>query len=126
MERGLGWILFAWLMLLVAGVISVIDGISALAYSAFFADYGARFVAGNIRIWGWIALVMGIVEIVAAISVWRGGEFGRVAGIVIAAFSIFVQLFWIPIVPLWALISMVLAILVIYGLTVHGGRGKEA
>jgi hypothetical protein len=37
MERGLGWILSAWLMLLVAGIMSVIDGVAALSSSSFFS-----------------------------------------------------------------------------------------
>lgn len=73
MDRGIGWILFAWLMLLVAGVMSLIDGIVALSQSSFFHDYGAHYVASNLTTWGWVALIIGVVEIIAAVSVWRGG-----------------------------------------------------
>ncbi len=126
MREGEGWIMFAWIMLLVAGVMGVIDGIVALSRSSFFTTVGAHYVASNLTTWGWIALIIGIVEIVAAFSVIRGGEFGRWAGIIIAAVSMFIWLFWIPIVPFWALFIMFLDMLVIYGLAVYGGQRREA
>lgn len=122
MQKGQGWVLFAWLMLLIAGVIGVIDGVAALSQSSFFDDYGAHYVAGSLSTWGWVALIMGIVTIFAAGSVWRGGSFGRWAGILIAGLNVLVQLSWIPIVPFWALFVMLLDILVIYGLAVYGGE----
>jgi hypothetical protein len=122
MREGEGWILFAWLILLTAGVLSLIDGIVALSRSSFFDSYGAHYVASNLTAWGWVALILGIVMILAAFSVWRGGVFGRWAGITIAAVSLILWLFWIPIVPFWALFIMFLDVLVIYGLAVYGGQ----
>jgi hypothetical protein len=125
MDRGIGWILFAWLMLLVAGVMSLIDGIVALSQSSFFHDYGAHYVASNLTTWGWVALIIGVVEIIAAVSVWRGGSFGRWFGILVAAISLILTLFWIPIVPFWALMIMLIDVLVIYGLAVYGGQHER-
>jgi hypothetical protein len=125
MREGEGWIVFAWIMLLVAGIMGVIDGIVALSQSSFFTAYGAHYVASNLNTWGWVALIIGIVEIAAAFSVMRGGAFGRWAGILIAGVSMFVWLFWIPIVPFWALTIMFLDVLVIYGLAVYGGQREN-
>ena len=122
MRQGEGWILFAWLMLLVAGIMGVINGIIALSQSSFFHDYGAHYVASNLTTWGWVAIIMGIVTILAGASVWRGGQWGRWFGIIIAGIGVLVQLTWIPIVPFWALFIMFLDILVIYGLAVYGGE----
>lgn len=122
MHKGEGWVLFAWMMLLIAGVIGVIDGIVALSRSTFFDEVGAHYIASDVSLWGWIALIVGIVTICAAASVWRGGSFGRWAGILIAGINVLVQLAWIPIVPFWALFVMFLDVLVIYGLAVYGGE----
>ena len=118
--------LFAWFMLLCAGVMGIINGIVALSQSSFFRDYGAHYVASNLTTWGWVALIVGVVEIAAAVSVWRGGSFGRWAGIIVAGISMFIWLLWIPIVPFWALFIMLLDVLVIYGLAVYGGQRREA
>ena len=125
MRQGEGWILFAWVMLLVAGIMSIIDGIVALSQSSFFHDVGAHYVASNLTTWGWIVLILGIVELIAAASVWRGGSFGRWVGILIASISLIIWLFWIPIVPFWALFIMLLDVLVIYALAIYGGQGRE-
>jgi hypothetical protein len=125
-REGEGWILFAWLMLLVAGVMGVIDGIVALSRSSFFVATGAHYVASNLTTWGWVALIIGIVEIAAAVSVWRGGSFGRWVGIIVAGISMILWLFWIPMEPFWALFIMLLDILVIYGLALYGGQKREA
>lgn len=122
MKEGQGWLVFAWLMLLISGVMAVADGIIALSRSSFFDAYGANYVAGDLATWGWIALILGIATIVAAFSVWKGGAFGRWFGIGIASVGVIVQLGWIPIVPFWALAIMLLDILVIYGLAVYGGQ----
>ena len=126
MDKGDGWILYAWLMLLVAGIMGIIDGIIALSQSSFFTDYGAHYIAGNLTTWGWVALIMGILAVVAAFSVIRGGVFGQWFGITVACVSVIVQLTWIPIVPFWALFIMLLDILVIYGLAVYGGNQDAA
>jgi hypothetical protein len=126
MEKGLGWIMFAWIMLITAGVMNVINGIVALGNTSFWTDYGAVYVYGDLRTWGWILLIWGIVLLIAAASVYAGGQFGRWIGIIAAGVNVFMQMLFIPAYPFWALFVMVLDILVIYGLTVYGGQGEDA
>jgi hypothetical protein len=125
MNKGLGWIMFAWIMLITAGVLNIIDGVVALGKTSFWTDYGAVYVYGDLRTWGWIVLIWGIVLCFAAASVWRGGGFGRWLGIFAAAINLFLQMFFLPAYPFWALTIMVLDVLVIYGLTVYGGSTQE-
>jgi hypothetical protein len=121
MEKGTGWILFAWLMILTAGIMSIIDGIVGLSKSSFFTETGSRYVFSDLRTWSWVVLILGILQLIAAVSVWRGGQFGRWYGIGMAIVSLIVWLSWIPIYPFWALTIMVLDVLVIYALAVYGG-----
>ena len=125
MNKGLGRIMFAWVMLLTAGIMNIIDGVVALGQTKFWTDYGAVYVYGDLRTWGWIVLIWGIVLCFAAASVWRGGGFGRWLGIFAAAINLFLQMFFLPAYPFWALTIMALDVLVIYGLTVYGGSTQE-
>jgi len=120
MHKGLGWILFAWFMLLIAGVMNVIDGIVALGRHEFFRSAGAHYVVANLTTWGWVVLIWGILQILAAFSVWRAGAFGRWAGIVAAGVNLVIQMVFLPAYPAWALSVMVIDIIVIYGLAVYG------
>lgn len=55
----------------------------------------------------------------------RGGSFSRWLGIDMGVIGVLVWLSWIPIVPFWAILVMILNILVIYGLAVYGGEDYE-
>ncbi len=123
-DRGEGWILYSWLILVIGGGLAILEGIVALSRASFFTASGAHYVAGSLRTWGWVELIVGIVAVLAGMSVVRGGAFGRWAGIIVAGVSLFAQMFWVPIVPFWALTVMFLDVLVIYGLAVYGGRIK--
>src|SRR5215475_12192315 len=65
-EKGAGWLIFAASMLGLVGILSIIDGIVALSRSRFYTNYGnATYVFSDLRTWGWITLVIGILAIVA-------------------------------------------------------------
>ena len=81
-----GWWTFAAILLAISGTLNVIWGISAIGNSHFFTQH-AHYVAGSLRTWGWIAVILGALELVAAGSLFGGGEFGRWFGIFAAAFT---------------------------------------
>ena len=125
MQKGLGWILFAWIMLLSAGVMNILKGIAALDQTKFWTDYGAVYVYGDLRTWGWILLIWGVLLVLAAVSVWKGGSFGRWIGIFAATLNLFFQFMFLPAYPFWALTIMAIDVMVIYGLAVYGGDALE-
>lgn len=123
-ETGSGWVLFAWIMLAFAGVMNIVHGLTAFANSKFFtAD--AVYIFGDVRTWGWIMLVFGIVELLAAASIWRGGEFGRWAGIVIAGLNAIAHIGTMQAYPFWSIVIIAFDVLIIYALAVYGGRRNE-
>jgi uncharacterized membrane protein (DUF2068 family) len=126
MGKGLGWILFAWFMLLIAGVMNVIDGIAALGSKEFFKTHAAVTLANNLHTWGWIVLIWGVLQIAASVSIWRAAAFGRWFGILAAGVNIFIQMLFLPTYPVFALSIMVIDVLVIYGLAVYGERDVAA
>ena len=97
-----------------------INGFIALYNADAIEELGGVYVVGNLTTWGWIAIILGALGIAAAFSVIRGGTFGIWFGILAASVQMIVQLFWIPIVPFWALTIIVLDVLVIYNLAVYG------
>jgi hypothetical protein len=123
-QKGAGWVLFAWIMLAFAGVMNVVYGITALANSRFFTEE-AVFVFADLRTWGWITLIFGIAELLAAASVWRGGELGRWVGIVIAGLNAVSHLGTMQAYPFWSIVVIAFDVLVIYALAVYGGRRNE-
>src|SRR5262245_46277121 len=124
-ERGSGWIVFSAVVLGVAGTFNVIDGIVALSKSRFYTA-NAVYVFSDLRTWGWITLIVGIVAICAAFAVVGGAQWARWTGITVAALSAVGQLLFVQAYPWWSLAVFALDILVIYGLAVYGGRARVA
>jgi len=119
--KGAGWILFAAVMFVIAASLNVIWGIAAVSSSHFFVA-NAHYIISGLNTWGWVAIGFGAVEALAALSIWRGGAFGRWFGIVVAGFAALVAMMSIPAYPFWSLALVALYILVIYGLAVYGGK----
>lgn len=120
-QTGAGWVMFAGIMLLIAGVLNVIYGIAAVDNSKFFV-HETQYILSDLNTWGWVTIILGALEILAAFSIWAGGGFGRWFGIFVASLSAIGALLDIPAYPFWSLAIFAMSILIIYGLAAYGGR----
>ncbi len=78
--RGVGGALFAGVLLMIVGVLNFFYGIAAVANSSFYvAD--ERYVFGSLHTWGWITIILGVIQFTAAFSLFAGNTYGRVIGI---------------------------------------------
>jgi hypothetical protein len=119
--EGEGWLVFAGILMAMLSILNIVWGIAAIAESDFFVN-GARYIFSNLNTWGWIILIIGLVQGFAAYSIWAGGQFGRWVGIGVATLSAIGALMSIPAYPLWSLSIFAVDILVIYGLAAYGGK----
>ncbi|HEV7772733.1 MAG TPA: hypothetical protein VGO48_05520 [Conexibacter sp.] len=120
-ERRSGWLLFAGIMIFIAGVLNTIYGIGAISDSKFFVD-DTKYIISSLNTWGWITLIVGVLQLVAAVSIWRGGGFGMVIGMGVAMISAIVALLSIASYPLLSLAIFAVDVLIIYGLATYGGQ----
>lgn len=120
-QTGAGWVMFAGIMLLIAGVLNVIYGIAAVGNSKFFV-HETQYILSDLNTWGWVTIILGALEILAAFSIWSGGGFGRWFGIFVASLSAIGALLSIPAYPFWSLAIFAIDILIIYGLAAYGGQ----
>jgi hypothetical protein len=119
--QGEGWVTFAGIMFMVSSVLNVIWGIAAVSNSHFFVG-NASYILSDLNTWGWVAIGFGAVEALAALSIWRGGAFGRWFGIGIASLALVGAMMSIPAYPIWALVLVAIDVLIIYGLAAYGGE----
>ena len=124
-DRGAGWIAFAGIMLAIIGILNVIYGIAAISNSKFF-NQNADYIVSSLKTWGWITLAIGLIEVLAAGSLWQGGLFGRVIGIFAAALSAIAALLAIPAYPFWSLAIFALSIVIIQQISARGTEGRGA
>ncbi len=118
-ERGVGRAVFAAVYLMIAGVLNIIYGIAAIGHSAFFQSNTHYFFA-SLKSWGWISLILGILEILAALSLIRGDTFGRWFAIFVASLAAIGALLEIPSYPLWSIAIFALSLWIIHGLVGYG------
>jgi hypothetical protein len=124
-ERRSGWVTFAGILLMLSGTLNVIYGIAAIGNSKFF-NQNADYIVSSLKTWGWVTVVIGLIEVLAAASLWRGGLFGRVIGIVAASLSAIAALLAIPAYPFWSLAIFALSIVIIQQIAAHGTEGRGA
>jgi hypothetical protein len=121
---GYGWVLFAGTMLLLLATLNGIDGIAAVSNSKFFTAH-ATYVLSDLNTYGWVLIVISIIQGLVGLGVWMQVKSIRWFGVAIAAVNAIVQLMFIPAYPFWSLTLFTLDILVIYGLIVHGARHQH-
>jgi hypothetical protein len=124
-DRGLGRAMFAVVLLVVGGVLNIIYGIAAIGNSSFFTT-NAHYVFSDLKTWGWISLILGILEIIAAFSLIGGGEYGRWFALVAASLAAIDALLEIPAYPFWSLAVFALSLWIIHGLLLYGGPSTAA
>jgi hypothetical protein len=123
---GLGWVTFAAILLGVAGFWNAIDGILAISSSHVYTA-NSVYVFSDLNTWGWIVLILGITEVLAALALAGGSEFARWFGISVAGINAIGQLMFVPVYPWWGIAMFAVDVLIIYGLAVYGGhRLREA
>jgi hypothetical protein len=119
--QGAGWLAFAGIMILIAAVLNAIWGIAAIDNANFFLE-DQRFILSDLNTWGWIILVIALLQAFAAFSIFSGGGYGRWVGILSASVGAIGALLSIPGYPFWSLCLFLINILVIYGLAAYGGH----
>ncbi len=123
-SRGHGWAAFAATMILIVGVFNVIYGLAAIIEDDYFAADELLF--GDLSLWGWVYLIIGVLQVVTATLIYAGNDFGAVLGIMFAGFNAIAALLSIGAYPLWSVIILVVDGLIIYGLTVYGDALKPS
>jgi hypothetical protein len=124
--RGIRWVALAAVLLGLAGIWNLIEGVLAVSDSNVYAR-DTTFVFSHLHTWGWIMLILGVLQLVAAGALVSGNELARWFGIACAGVNAIGQLMFIPVYPWWGASMFTLDVLIIYGLALYGGaRLREA
>jgi hypothetical protein len=117
--KGAGRAVFVAVLLLIIGVLNIIYGIAAIGNAHFFDN--TQYVFSSLHTWGWITVIVGVIQLTGGFSLMTGGGYGRVIGIIAATIGAFESLLSIGGThPWWSLAIFVLCIYVLHGLIVFG------
>jgi hypothetical protein len=125
-RRGTGWIIFAGIMMIIAGANMFINGAWALNASTAVANTfkgQLLFSDTNLDTWGWIYVIVGGVVLLAGIFVFLRQRWAVMVGILAATVQAVLAFFWI-FSDKWAaaLVVILLDLLVLHALVAYGDR----
>jgi len=116
------WLTFSSIILVFAGVMKIFDSLWAFNAKEDVDRLLTDATLGSTaKTYGWFWLILGILLVAAGFGVLIGSQLGRWFGVIVAVIAAIGTMAWMPYYPVWALTYVVLAILVIYGLAIHGG-----
>ena len=127
--RTSGWVVFAAVLMVMAGIFGMINGLIALIDDQIFIVTEEHIWALDTTTWGWIHLILGALVFFAGLAVTSGVLWARLVGILAVMVHAITQVAFIEAFPFWTLAIMTLDFIVIYALIVHseekagGGEG---
>jgi hypothetical protein len=118
--RGSGRVLFAAILLILAGTINIIYGIGALDDANVFTN-DTRYILTNLNTLGWVLIILGVLQLSGGFSLVAGNTYGRVIGITAGSLGAIGALLSIGGTrPWWSLCVFALCVYVVYGIVVFG------
>jgi hypothetical protein len=119
--RGYGMVVFASILLLVIGFFNMIYGIAAIANSHVFVA-NAHYVIGDLRAWGWVTLILSVLQLIAAGGIVMGNQLARWFAVAVVGINAIEMMFFIPAYPFWALVIIAADVVALWGLCAYGSR----
>jgi hypothetical protein len=123
-----GWIGFAAILMLIMGSIDFLEGLIAVIRKTYYVYTPSQIIIFDVKTWGWLTLLWGIVLIGAGLALGNGASWARWFTIVAASLNVLGQLAWLgsTAYPLWALAGITISVIVIYALVVRWEGYPEA
>ncbi|MBO3746817.1 hypothetical protein J5X84_12130 [Streptosporangiaceae bacterium NEAU-GS5] len=110
------WLSFAGLLSILLGAFNVFEGIVAFAKKSYFLTATGQLLIFNFTTWGWILLIVGIIQIVVGAGILKGMLWARIAGVVLAFLACILHFLFIAAYPFWSIVAIAVSILVMYAL----------
>jgi hypothetical protein len=121
--RGSGWVVFAAIVLITAGIMRIFDAIWAFRYHGVLQQNLEDAIFGrSLKTYGWIYIVAAAVLIVSGFLLFSGSQVARWVGVAAGAAAAISAIWWMPYYPVWSLTYIGIGGFVVYALVVHGGR----
>jgi hypothetical protein len=119
LARRPGLVTFAAIMMCLAGGFQLTWGFVEFANAVYLNSTVYGSFGGHLWLWGIFDIVLAMVSFYVAYEIMMGGRFGFIFGIVIASLSALRWFFYLPAVPMVAIVMLAVDVLVIYGLVAH-------
>ncbi|MEU8799372.1 hypothetical protein [Spirillospora sp. NPDC048819] len=116
-HRTSGWLTFAGTLALVVGAFNIIAGLVALFDDDYYLVGENQILVFDFTAWGWIWLILGIVQIAVGAGIVAGQMWARAVGVFFAVLAAIGHLAFLQAFPIWSVLTIALCVLLIYALT---------
>lgn len=113
-------VFFAGVMILLLGGFEIVWAVVEFLNVAWLATVTYGDFNGLLWLWAILDLILAAAAIYAGYDILRGGTFGRIFGIIVAAVSAVRWFLYLPASPWIGVVMIAVAIIIIYGLVAHG------
>ncbi len=122
--RTSGWLAFAGTLALVIGAFNIIDGLVGLFRDNYYLVGQNQILVFDYTTWGWIWLILGIVQIAVGAAILSGKMWARATGVFFAVVAAIGHLAFLLAFPIWSVLTIALCVLLIYALTAPPAGAK--
>ena len=112
--------------MMLIGTFHALTGLSAILKNEFFVVTPRYAYEFDVTAWGWLHLIYGVIVLVAGWQVFNGASWARIVGMTLAMFSAIGNFLFIPYQPVFAILMIALAVLVIGALAAYSPRDSRA
>ena len=121
------WIYLAAVVLILLGAVHVLTGLVALLRPQILANTRAHLLVPiGLTALAWLHVALGVIAVAIGFNLFRGSRWARWSAILLACLAILVNFVFIAVYPIWAVIAIVFAAIVIYAVAVHGSEMADA
>jgi hypothetical protein len=120
-----GWVIFAGILLLVAGSINGLQGLLALIEGDRAVVVRNKLYLVDLTGWGWTTMIFGLLLFAVGIGLLVGQAWARISAIVVVGLYAIGQVFWIGAYPVWSILMITLSTLVLYALTARWSDARD-
>jgi hypothetical protein len=126
-----GWKSFVGIILMIIGFVNIIEGLVGITRTNQLEkalNVDTLPITSDVKTWGWILLIWGIIVILAGFGILAGSTWARVVAILVASVNLLINVSFFGnhnSASLWGFTLVLLDIFVIYGVAVHCGKDDE-
>lgn len=126
-----GWKSFVGIILMIIGFVNIIEGLVGITRTNQLEktlNVDTLPITSDVKTWGWILLIWGIIVLLAGFGILAGSTWARVVAILVASVNLLINVSFFGNhnnASLWGFTLVLLNIFVIYGVAVHCGKDDE-
>jgi hypothetical protein len=110
----------------VAGLLTFLAGLAAVVRQHFYPVLSGYAYTWNVRNWGWVLLVLGVLLFAAGACALLGMAWARAVGIGLAILTAIAGFLFLAFTPVWGVVIVAVSVFAIWGMAHDGAEHRTS